>query len=187
MKENSPPIYWWVTEIKKIISPGQGRLEFNYIANGGIVMAHSYICCYVHYIFSTKSRDKLIAPDLEERLWPYMGGIAREHNMKALAIGGTNNHAHLLISLPSTLSIAKAIQLIKGGSSTWVSDTFAKYKNFEWQEGYGAFSVSISHVDQTIVYIKNQKEHHKVQTFLEEYLAFLKKHGIKYDERYVWG
>lgn len=150
-------------------------------------MAHSYICCNIHYIFSTKDRAKIITPELEERLWPYMGGIAREHKMKALAIGGDEDHAHLFTSLPSTLSIAKAIQLIKGGSSTWVSATFPEHKDFEWQEGYGAISVSISHIDQTIAYIKNQKEHHKTRTFQEEYLAFLKKHGIQYDERYVWG
>ncbi len=152
-------------------------------------MAHSYVCCHIHYIFSTKNRRSFITPELEERLWPYMGGIARQHKMRALAIGGTENHVHLLISLPSTLSIAKAIQLIKGGSSTWVSETFPEHKDFEWQEGYGAFSVSISHIDNTIAYIhdQNQKEHHKTQTFQEEYLAFLKKHGISYDERFVWG
>lgn len=150
-------------------------------------MAHSYISCNIHYIFSTKNRNELITPALEERLWAYMGGIAREHKMKALAIGGTGNHAHLLISLPSTLSIAKAIQLIKGGSSNWVHQTFSQHRNFEWQEGYGAFSVSISHLDKTIAYIKNQKEHHKTRTFQEEYLSFLKKNNIAYDERYIWG
>ncbi|MCK6622790.1 MAG: IS200/IS605 family transposase [Calditrichia bacterium] len=158
--------------------------EFNKEVFG---MAHSYICCHIHYIFSTKNRVKIITPELEERLWPYMGGIAREHKMSALAIGGCEDHAHLLISLPSTLSIAKAIQLIKGGSSTWVHQTFPGHKDFEWQEGYGAFSVSISHIDKTIAYIHKQKEHHKTQTFQEEYLAFLDKHGIAYDERYVWG
>lgn len=150
-------------------------------------MAHSYICCYIHYIFSTKRRDNLITQKLEDRLWSYMGGIAREHKMKALAIGGTENHAHLLISLPSTMSISKAIQLIKGGSSTWVSQAFSEYKHFEWQEGYGAFSVSVSHIDKTIGYIKNQKKHHKTQTFQEEYLSFLRKHDVQYDERYIWG
>ncbi len=150
-------------------------------------MAHSYICVYIHYVFSTKNRQKFITPELEKRLWAYMGGIARENKMKALAIGGVEDHAHVLLSLPSTLSIAKAIQLIKGGSSTWVSKTFSEFKDFEWQEGYGAFSVSISHIEQTIAYISNQKEHHKKRTFREEYLALLKKHGIQYDERYVWG
>ena len=83
--------------------------------------------------------------ELQERLWPYMGGIARENNMKALAIGGIEDHIHLLISLPATLSIAKAIQLLKGGSSKWVHDRFPDHNNFKWQEGYGAFSVNISH------------------------------------------
>ena len=150
-------------------------------------MAHSYISAYIHYIFSTKNRQKIIKPELEERLWPYMGGIARENKMKALAIGGDENHAHVFLSLPSTLSISKAIQLIKGGSSTWVSKTFDAFKDFQWQEGYGAFSVSISHIDNTIHYINNQKEHHKKQTFQEEYLMILKKHGIEYDEQYLWG
>ncbi len=150
-------------------------------------MAHSYTSIYVHYVFSTKNRQKIIQPELEKRLWPYMGGIARENKMKALAIGGVEDHSHVFLSLPSTLSISKAIQLVKGGSSTWVSKTFPEFKDFQWQEGYGAFSISISHIDNTVNYIKNQKEHHKKATFQEEYLAILKKHGIKYDERYLWG
>ena len=150
-------------------------------------MAHSYISILTHYIFSTKNRRKIVKSDLEKRLFPYMGGIAKENKMKALAIGGTEDHVHLLLSLPSTLSIAKAIQLIKGGSSAWVYDTFPEYRDFGWQEGYGAFSVSISHVENAIIYINNQKEHHRILTFQEEYLSFLKKHLTKYDERYVWG
>ena len=150
-------------------------------------MAHTYVSTYIHYVFSTKHRQKIIKPELEERLWPYMGGIARENKMKALAIGGIEDHLHLFLSLPSTLSISKAIQLIKGGSSTWVSKTFQEFKDFQWQEGYGAFSISQSHIDRTIHYINNQKEHHKKKTFKEEYLAILKKHGIEYDEQYLWG
>ena len=80
-------------------------------------MANSYICCYIHYIFSTKNRENIITPDLQKRLWPYLGGIARDNNMKAQAIGGTENHIHILLSLPATQTIAKCIQLIKGGSS----------------------------------------------------------------------
>ena len=107
-------------------------------------MAHSYTNILIHYVFSTKNREKIITAPLQKRLWSYMGGIARENNMKVLAIGGIEDHVHLLISLPSTVSIAKAIQLIKGGSSKWVNDTFPNYNNFKWQEGYGAFSVGIS-------------------------------------------
>ncbi len=150
-------------------------------------MAHSYTSIYVHYVFSTKNRQKIIQPELEKRLWPYLGGIARENKMKALAIGGVEDHSHVFLSLPSTLSISTAIQLVKGGSSTWVSKTFPEFKDFQWQEGYGAFSISISHIDNTVDYIKNQKEHHKRATFQEEYLAILRKHRIEYDEQYLWG
>ena len=149
-------------------------------------MAHSYVNILVHYIFSTKNRNKDISLDLQDRLWAYMGGIARENKMKALAIGGIEDHAHALLSLPSTISIAKAIQLVKGGSSKWVHETFPSHSNFAWQEGYGAFSIGVSQAENTIAYINNQREHHHIKTFKEEFLAFLKKHDIEYDERYIW-
>ena len=150
-------------------------------------MAHSYTNILIHYVFSTKNREKIMTVELQKRLWSYMGGIARENNMKALAIGGIEDHVHLLISLPTTLSIAKAIQLIKGGSSKWVHDTFPKYNNVKWQEGYGAFSVSISQTKDIIAYITTQKEHHLKKSFQEEYVSFLKKNIIDYDKRYIWG
>ena len=106
--------------------------------------------------------------------------------MKSLAIGGTADHAHALLSLPGMMSFAKAVQLIKGGSSKWVHDTFPRHKKFEWQEGYGAFSVSASQVDKTIAYINNQKEHHRKKTFQQEFPDLLKKHGIEYDARQVF-
>jgi REP element-mobilizing transposase RayT len=115
-----------------------------------------------------------------------MGGIARENGMKAMGIGGMEDHVHLLLSLPSTVAIAKAIQLIKGGSSKWVHETFPKHQDFGWQEGYGAFSLGISQVDRTRNYIESQAAHHRKQTFQEEFLAFLKKHQMEYDERYLW-
>jgi len=116
-----------------------------------------------------------------------MGGIARENKMKALTVGGTDNHAHILLTLPATMTTAKADQLIKGGSSKWIGETFSSHRNFEWQEGYGVFSVSVSLVDKTIEYIANQEEHHLVRTFEEEFIAFLDKHGVEYDKRYVFG
>lgn len=106
--------------------------------------------------------------------------------MKALAIGGTMDHLHALLSLPSTMSFAKAVQLIKGGSSKWIHDTFPQYKKFEWQDGYGAFSVSASQVRRTIAYIQNQREHHRKRNFQEEFLKLLDKHGVAYDLRYVF-
>jgi putative transposase len=128
----------------------------------------------------------MIDSELESRLWPYIGGIARENRMKSVAIGGTSDHLHALLSLPGTMSFAKAVQLIKGGSSKWMHDTFPRHKKFEWQEGYGAFSVSASQVPKTISYINNQKDHHRKRSFQEEFLELLEKHGIEYDPRYVF-
>jgi REP element-mobilizing transposase RayT len=116
-----------------------------------------------------------------------MGGIARENGMRALAIGGVEDHVHILLSLPATIAIAKAMQLIKGGSSKWVHDTLPEYRYFERQSGYGAFSLGISQVADTKQYIANQQEHHRTKSFEEEFIAFLDRHGIEYDPRYVWG
>ena len=148
-------------------------------------MAHTYSSLLCHCVFSPKNRENISKPELRERLWPYMGGIARENGMKALNIGGPSDHVHLLLSLPPKLAVSKAVQLIKGGSSKWVSENSREHRNFEWQEGYGAFSIGISQMDQTMAYINGQESHHKKKTFREEYLDFLHKHGIKYDERYV--
>ncbi len=152
-----------------------------------INMPHSYVSSLIHGIFSTKQRRKFLPSEVRERLWPYIGGIAREHGMKTLAVGGTDDHVHLLLSLPATMPVSKALQWINAGSSKWIHDTYPNLRDFEWQEGYGAFSVSISHVDETVRYIHRQEEHHKKISFEEEFVAFLKKHSIDYDERYVMG
>lgn len=149
-------------------------------------MSHAYVSNFVHYVFSTKGRCSAIDPELESRLWPYVGGIARENDMKALAVGGVSDHLHALVSLPATLSVAKAIQLIKGGSSKWIHDQFPRHRTFAWQEGYGAFSVSASQIEAVTAYIHNQREHHRKKTFQEEFLEFLDRHGVEYDPRYVF-
>ncbi len=146
----------------------------------------SYVSSYFHCVFSTKERRPLISPSLRERLWPFIGGIARQNEMKATQIGGVQDHVHILLSLPSTLCIAKALQLIKGGSSKWVHETFPEHRLFRWQVKYGAFSTSVSQLDRAIDYIRNQEKHHQRMTFQEEFLALLKKHHISYDERYLW-
>ena len=146
----------------------------------------SYISSYFHCVFSTKERRRLITPALAQRLWPFMGGIARQHKIKAIEIGGVEDHVHLLLSLPSTIAIAKALQLIKGGSSKWVHETFPEHRLFGWQEKYGAFSVSVSQLDNIVRYIQGQEAHHRKMTFQEEFVALLKKHRIEYDERYLW-
>ncbi len=143
---------------------------------------HSFVSCLMHVVYSTKERRPWITPDIQDRLWPYLGGIARENKMKALKIGGVEDHVHILLSLPSTLAIAKAMQLLKGNSSKWIHETFPKLKAFEWQEGYGAFSIGVSGVEDTIKYIENQVEHHRKQLFKDELKAFLKKHGLEFEE-----
>ena len=144
---------------------------------------HSFVSCFLHCVFATKERRPVIKPDLQKRLWPYLGGIARENKMRAMIVGGVEDHVHVLLSLPSTLSVAKALQLLKGNSSKWIHETFPEHQGFEWQEGYGAFSIGISGVEDTVQYIKNQAEHHRKLTFREEVEAFLRKHGLEYVER----
>jgi REP element-mobilizing transposase RayT len=132
-------------------------------------------------VFSTKERRRVITPPLQEQLWPYLGGIARNNKMKAVKIGGVEDHVHILLSLPATLDIAKAVQLLKGSSSKWVHETFPDQRTFEWQKGYGAFSIGISGVADTLAYIENQAEHHKRITFQDELASILRKHGIEFE------
>ena len=137
----------------------------------------------MHCVFSTKRRESWLTPNIRERLWPYLGGIARENGMKTLAIGGISDHVHLLLSLPATLSVAKAIQLLKGNSSKWLRETFPELlrADFAWQEGYGAFSIGVSGIEATVHYIRIQEEHHRTRSFREEVETFLKKHGFAFE------
>ena len=150
-------------------------------------MGHAYCNCLIHYVFSTKHRKQMLSRELRDRLRPYLGGIARSHGMKALGIGGTDDHIHVLISLPPTLSPAKAIQLLKGASSKWIHETFPTHVDFAWQEGYGAFSIGVSGIAETTAYLEGQEEHHRTRSFEEEFVGFLRKHHLEYDERYVFG
>src|SRR6266404_1249803 len=144
---------------------------------------HSFVSCLMHCVFATRERLPLIKPDLQQRLWPYLGGIARENKMKALAVRGVEDHVHALLSIPSTLSVAKSVQLLKGNSSKWIHDTFQEHWDFEWQEGYGAFSIGVSGIEETNGYIQGQAEHPRKITFTEELEVFLKTHGMDYVER----
>lgn len=149
-------------------------------------MAHTFTNLLTHIIFSTKDRAPVIDAELKPELHAYLGGIVREIKGKAYSINGTTDHVHLAVSLPPTISLSEAMKIVKANSSRWVSGKWRTRKNFSWQIGYGAFSVSKSNVATVIRYIENQEEHHRKITFKEEFLEFLSKHGIEYDERYIW-
>ena len=148
-------------------------------------MSHTYVSELIHCVFSTKHRRNAIAPDVQPLLWAFIGGIARKNGFKALTVGGIENHVQILMSLPATLPLAKAMQLIKGASSHWMNETHTR--GFAWQEGYGAFTLGVSQKNDTIAYIRSQAEHHRKRTFEEEFVAFLKKNGVEYDPNHVWG
>src|SRR5438477_1295142 len=136
-------------------------------------MPHTYVSHLVHCVFSTKQRRKIMSAEIQDKLWPYLGGIAKTNGFRALAVGGTHDHVHILLSLPATLPVSKAVQLLKGGSSKWMNETLKT--DFRWQEGYGAFTLGVSQKPDTVTYIQSQAEHHKKHSFEEEFLAFLKK------------
>ncbi len=151
-----------------------------------LICAVSYVSSYFHCIFSTKDRRPLLTPQLRDRLWPFLGGIARQNDLKALEIGGVEDHVHILLSLPAAVPVSKAMQLIKGGSSKWVHETFPEQSLFSWQEKYGAFSVSVSQLEHVRKYIQEQAAHHRKLSFQEEFIAFLNRHRINYDPKYLW-
>jgi len=149
-------------------------------------MAQSLSQVYLHIIFGTKNRQKLILPEIESELYRYMAGVLKNLGNPAIIIGGYTNHIHILCRFSRMISISKLLAILKKDTSKWIKTKGEKYKNFYWQNGYGVFSVSMSHVERVKKYIENQKEHHKKMDFEKEYIAFLKKYGVKYDERYVW-
>lgn len=147
-------------------------------------MPHTYTQNTVHVIFSTKNRVKAIPNAFQPNLWAYTAGICRNHKMTPLEIGGADDHIHLLIQIPPTLTIANAVAAIKSNSSLWAH----KQRNkFDWQQGYAAFSVSASSIPSVARYIQNQATHHKKMNFQEEWFALLKKHGLEFDPLHALG
>lgn len=142
-------------------------------------MPHTYSNLLVHCVFSTKQRRNLISADVQPRLWAFMGGIARQNGFKALAVGGTSDHAHVLLSLPPRIAVAKAVQLVKAGSSKWMRQKHARL--FSWQECYGAFTIGASQVAATVRYIAEQQKHHARRDYRAEFVAFLERNGVAYD------
>ena len=149
-------------------------------------MGQSFTCLHCHLVFSTKSRLPQITPDFRQRLYDYIGGIIKGEKGRLVAAGGTVDHIHLLVSLHQQTAVADILRDIKANSSKWVHEAFADKSTFAWQSGYGAFSVSCSNLEQVVDYIQRQEAHHRTLSFQEEFIAFLDRHGVAYDERYVW-
>jgi len=149
-------------------------------------MPHSYSNLLTHIVYSTKNRRPLIDPELESRLFPYLGGILRQLGGKLYTVNGVEDHVHLLAELPASLAVAEAIGKIKGSSTHWIHESFPDRSAFAWQRGYAAFSVSKSNVPTVARYIERQKAHHKKWSFQEEFVKLLRRHGVSIDEKYLW-
>ena len=149
-------------------------------------MGQSLVQNYIHLVFSTKYRQSLIHPPIEQELHAYLGGICKQLGCPVLTVGGYTDHIHMLFMLSKKLPLMEVVKKVKAYSSKWIKTKDPDLGNFYWQDGYGAFSVNPREVDVVITYIENQKDHHQKKTFQEEYRAFLKKYEITYDERYVW-
>lgn len=150
-------------------------------------MANTYAQIYLHFVFSTKNREPVIRPEIEERIWAYIGGVAKRHGITPVQIGGVETHVHALTGCPTTMSPSQIAKAIKGDSSYGIRREFEGFGSFGWQDGYGVFSVSKSAVASVANYIRTQREHHSKLSFEDEYVGLLKKHGVEYDDRYLFG
>jgi putative transposase len=148
-------------------------------------MPQSLASLHCHIVFSTKGRRPLIPSDFQPRLFEYIGGIARNQSSCLIAAGGMPDHIQLLISLGRTVAIADIVRAIKSNSSSWIHTDIGD-RDFDWQDGYGAFAVSFSNIEKVKHYLANQPEHHRVQTFQDEFRDLLRRHNLEWDERYVW-
>ncbi len=137
-------------------------------------------------VFSTKNREPWLEPDVRPRMHAYLATVCRDLGAELVRVGGGADHVHIVTTLPRTVSQAEFIEQMKKTSSKWIKALDARYRGFFWQRGYGAFSVSLSQLDTVLDYVKAQQQHHRTRTFQEEYRELLRKHGIDFDERYVW-
>lgn len=148
-------------------------------------MANTYSSLFYHIVFSTKHRKDWIRPEIQQRVWQYIGGIARANAMAALQVGGMPDHSHALIMAKPVIAPSKIVQHLKGESSKWIHTEFPDMRTFAWQDGFGIFSVSKSKVPDVVDYIKNQRIHHEKESFEEEYERLMKLHGVEYDSKYL--
>lgn len=146
----------------------------------------TFISNLVHFVWGTANREPLLHKSWRDRLYGYIGGVLENKKAKLLAAGDIEDHIHVLASLPATISLSEAASAMKANSSRWIHENAPQCKGFDWQAGYGAFSVSKSNEPQLKTYIQNQEEHHRKWKFTAEFIALLEKQGIPYEERYLW-
>jgi REP element-mobilizing transposase RayT len=149
-------------------------------------MPQTFTCLHYHLVFSTKRREPAITPELRPRLWDYPGGIFRGEGGIPIQVGGTADHVHLLVTPTQRRALAECMRVLKANSSGWAHDTFPSAAGFWWQDGYGAFTVSHSALDRVKAYNTNQEEHHRQRTFQEEFRELLIRHGVEFNEQYLW-
>jgi len=149
-------------------------------------MASTFTQLDYHLIFSTKHRRRWISPSIEARVWEYLAGIALRNGMRTHRIGGIDDHIHMALGIPPTIAVSQAMRLLKGNSSKWIGETFPRLRGFGWQDGNAAFTVRRSVLPAVVEYILNQRDHHQRRSFLEEFRALLERHGIPYEERFLW-
>ncbi|MFM2369404.1 MAG: family transposase [Bacteroidota bacterium] len=149
-------------------------------------MANTYTQIHIHFVFAVKFRHGIIQSKWKEDLYKYMTGIIQNDNHKLLAINGMPDHIHILIGLRPAQSISDLMKNVKQSSSKWINENKLTNGHFEWQEGYGAFSYSKSQIGQVVNYIQNQELHHKKKTFRDEYLDFLEKFEVDYDDKFIF-
>jgi putative transposase len=149
-------------------------------------MAKSYTNLLYHMVFSTRERRPLITPERRERLYEYLGGAVRGEGGISLAIGGIEDHLHLLAKLRPDKALSDLLRVLKANSSGWMHDVFPDARDFFWQNGYGAFTVSASQVPAVSSYIANQERHHKKRSFRDEFIQMLHVNQIELDEKYLW-
>ncbi len=149
-------------------------------------MAQSLSQIFLHIIFSTKDRAPFIQLEIKKELFSYMAGILKEYNCKPYSINGSIDHVHISCNLSRTITVSKLLEEVKKGSSKWIKTKGRIYKNFSWQKGYGAFSFGRSQLEQVIKYIENQDQIHEKWTFKEEFIKFLEKYDVNYNEEYLW-
>jgi putative transposase len=149
-------------------------------------LAGTFTFLGIHFVYSTKNRIPTISNDINGRLCAYIGGIIKELGGILIEINTMPEHIHFNVYIPKTISVSKFMEIVKANSSKWVHDTFPEKKDFGWQDGYGALSVSKSSEKKVIQYIQDQQNHHRKMSFQEEFVGFLNKYNIEYDEKYIW-